>query len=254
MSISNLSREDILSLDSYIKAISKGNSHISAEYEKELIHQYRNGSETEKRKSLDTLVSYNVTIFADIAISVINSMKGGDRIDPLDLMQLGVITFMKKLKTWDETKGSKMITYYYREVRTQMQRFIMAHAFPVRQGSVFLQHLAYTLSKISGNFLQKYKREPTIRELSKRAKVSSKTIRYCYRVTSVTSLSLEDAPPLYKMNDYDEDFHPMLQLIEGINRRLDLKNTDSLFHLHACLEEGALVPESTLLALKRKIK
>jgi len=168
-------------------------------------------------------------------------------------MQLAVMTFMKKLDTWDETKGSKMITYYYREVRTQMQRFIMSNAFPVRQGSVFLQHLAYTLSRISGKFLQKYKREPTILELAKRAKVAAKTIKYCYRVTSVTSLSLEDAPPLYKTSDYADDFHPILKMVEKINDRLKLDDKESLFQLHACLEEGIHIPESTLLALKREI-
>ena len=147
-------------------------------------------------------------------------MRGGDRVDPLDLMQLATVTFIKKLKTWDETKGSKMITYYYREIRTQMQRFIMANAYSVRQGSVFLQHLAYTLSKIRNKFAQEHEREPTVRELASRSTVSQKTIIYCLKVTTLTTTSFDELPQMYKSADYEDDYHPVLKIIENIHNKL----------------------------------
>ena len=222
MNISNLSREDIISLDSYIKAISKGNSHISAEYEKELIHQYRNGSETEKRKSLDTLVSYNVTIFADIAISVLNTIRGGDRVDPLDLMQVAVITYMKKLETWDSTKKSKMITYYYREARTQMQRFVMSNAFQIKQGSVFLQHLAYTLSKLRIRWLSEHEHEPSVSDMAKETGVSETTIKSCLKATNLNIMSMSDAPVLAKMQYPYLSSSPILDMLEKTMDKINL--------------------------------
>ena len=90
----NISRENLSILDKYVKQVSRGRSHIPKEIEKGLIQQYRNGNPTEKAKALDMLVSYNITIFADIAISVLNTIRGGDRVDPLDLMQLAVERFL----------------------------------------------------------------------------------------------------------------------------------------------------------------
>lgn len=196
------------------------------------------------------MVSYNIAIFAEIAISVLNGMRGGDRIDPLDLMQLATITFIKKLKTWDETKDSKMITYYYREVRTQMQRFIMANAFSVRQGSVFLQHLAYTLSKIRNTFIQQHEREPSVRELASRSTVSQKTINYCLKVTSLTTTSLDELPPMYKTSDYGDDYHPVLGMVEAINNKLKNPTEKTLFALFGVLEEGESLPDELITELK----
>ena len=112
-------------------------------------------------------------------------------------------TFMKKLDTWDETKGSKMITYYYREVRTQMQRFIMSNAFPVRQGSVFLQHLAYTISKLRNRWLAEYETEPSIDIISRETGVSLNTIKSCLKATNLQIMSMSDAPVLTKLSQPD---------------------------------------------------
>ena len=40
----NISRENLTILDKYVKSVSKGNSHITKEYELELIVLYRNGN------------------------------------------------------------------------------------------------------------------------------------------------------------------------------------------------------------------
>tara|TARA_B100000131_G_scaffold15115_1_gene15474 strand:+ start:4589 stop:5320 length:732 start_codon:yes stop_codon:yes gene_type:complete len=241
-----------MALDEYIKLVSKGNSHISPEYEKELIHLYREGTKREKAEALDILVSYNITIFADICISVINGMRGGDKIDPLDLMQLAVVTFMKKLDTWDESKGSKMITYYYREVRTQMQRFIMGNAYSIRQGSVFLQHLAYTISRIRNKWLSEKEIEPTPRELAKETGVSQNTIVYCLKVTTIQTKAIDECPTLYKDNmDIDNDQYPVLKIVEAIHNRLGLSDEASLFALYASLEDKDPLPEAILELFKK---
>ena len=180
-------------------------------------------------------------------------MRGGDNIDPLDLMQLAVLTFMKKLDTWNEEKGSKMITYYYREVRTQMQRYIMGNAYSVRQGSVFLQHLNYTLTKIRNRWLAEKEVEPSPRQLAKETGVSLSTINYCLKVTSITTNSIEDSPTLYVSKNAEEtEEHPVLEIIEEINHRLGFEDKKELYALHATLEEKIELPPYILDAFKER--
>ncbi|MBC8436733.1 hypothetical protein H8D85_00250 [bacterium] len=244
---SNISKTNIIALDRYIKEVSQGRSHLSAEYERELISEYRSGTSREKKLALDTLVSYNITIFANIAINVLNSMKGGDKIEPIDLMQIAVITFIKKLDTWDETKGSKMITYYYRDVRTKMQRYIMSNAFDIRQGSVYLQHLAYTISRTKAKWLATKQIEPTIRQLSNIIDVSEKTIRYCLRVTSIATFSLEECPTLSKYNAHSEDEQlPLIVLVEKLANKLDIDRGGVFMDLLISLEDKSQLPNDIL--------
>jgi len=253
MRVSNLSREGIERLDRYVKQVSKGNSHISAEYEKKLIRKYRASSGVTKEQILTELISYNITILAEIAIQVLNSMKGGDRIDPLDLMQLGIITFMKKLGTWDETKKAKMITYYYRDVKTQMQRFIMNNAFQVRQGSVFLQHLAYSISKVTQRWLVDYEREPTITEFSVELGIAESTIKYCMQITSIQTLKIEDNWVMYKSTLDDTHYSlPPLYTIASllINKVIDGKSETVLYELMDFLEKKQALSSNTLQALR----
>ena len=180
-------------------------------------------------------------------------MRGGDNIDPLDLMQLAIVTFMKKLDTWEENKGSKMITYYYREVRTQMQRFIMGNAYSVRQGSVFLQHLNYTLTKIRNRWLAQKEVEPTPKQLAKETGVSLNTITYCLKVTSIKTTSLDEVPVLYKLNSDTEEEHPVLEMIEDINKRLGFgDDKEALYALHATLEDKTELPPPILEAFKER--
>lgn len=241
----NISRENLATLDAYVKSVSKGRSHIEKEYEVELIGQYRNGTASEKKKALDILVSYNITIFADICISVLNTIRGGDRIDPLDLMQIAVISYMKKLDTWDETKKSKMITYYYREVRTQMQRFVMAHAFPLKQGSVFLQHLAYTLSKIRARWLADKKREPSIRTLSKETGVSESTIKSCIRATGVQVVSVSETPTIVRSEFYPDSYNPIIDVVNYIINRAQL-TTEEADQVYYYLESREVLNEELI--------
>jgi len=233
-----------MALDKYIKEVSQGRSHISAEYERELISIYRTSTASKKQKALDILISYNVTIFANIAINVLNTMRGGDRIEPIDLMQIAVIAFIKKLETWDEAKGSKMITYYYRDIRTKMQRYIMSNAFDVRQGSVYLQHLAYTISKVKAEWLSSKQIEPSIRQLSNALNVSEKTISYCLKVTNIATFSIEECPTLSKHSVHSDDEQlPLIVLIETLAKKINLDREGIFMDLLIALEDKASLPE-----------
>jgi len=216
----NISRENAERLDLYVKNTSKGLSHIPADLERDLIEVYRtNPNAREKEKALSLLVSYNITIFADITISVLNNMRGGDRIDPLDLMQVGVSTFMKKLNTWDSSKKTKMITYYYRDMKTQMQRFVMANAFSIKQGSVFLQHLAYNISKFKNTYILTHKSEPSIQVIAEELGVSKNTIQLCIKSTSLTIIPAEEQYDLYTTSAYPEKYSPIEKILkQTLNR------------------------------------
>ena len=220
---SNISRQDAERLDAYVKSTSKGLSHIPADLEKELIDIYKNHkSEREREKALSLLVSYNITIFADIAISVLNTMRGGDKIDPLDLMQVGVSSFMKKLNTWDPSKKTKMITYYYRDMKTQMQRFVMANAYSIKQGSVFLQHLAYNISKFKNSYLLSHKSDPSIHTISNELGVSESTIKLCIKTTSLRIVSAEENFDLYTTAAYPEKYSPIERILRATLSRHNL--------------------------------
>jgi len=254
MRTNNISRGDIERLDKYVKQVSKGNSHIPADYEKKLIKEYRAASGAKKNAILTELISYNITILAEIALTVINSMKGGDRIDPLDLMQIGVVTFMKKLKTWDETKKAKMITYYYRDVKTQMQRFVMNNAFQVRQGSVFLQHLAYSISKVSQRYLVDYEKEPSTAELAEELGIAESTIKYCMRITSVQTLAIEENWVMFRTTQIDQEYSlPPIYLvtIDLINRILGNYSEELLFQFMDYFEKKQTLPIDTLTNLRQ---
>ena len=223
----NISRQDAERLDRYVKETSKGLSHIDRELEKDLISVYiNNPKEREKEKALSLLVSYNITIFADIAINVLNNIRGGDRIDPLDLMQVAVSTFIKKIHTFDTTKKTKMITYYYRDVKTQMQRYVMANAFSVKQGSVFLQHLAFTISQYKASYIQEYNTEPSVHTMSKELKVSENTINLCIKTTNVHIMSSDESFDLYVSKAYPDNYSPVEQIIKTTLQRYHLNQAD----------------------------
>lgn len=186
-------------------------------------------------------------------MSVLNSMKGGYNIDPLDLMQLGTIVYMDKLKTWDELKKAKMITYYYRDMKTKMQRFVMSHAFQIRQGSVFIQHLSYNISKISHRYLQSTSELPTDQELAEELDIKVETIKYCKRITAMTTTSLEEMSTLYKTasTDLEEEqrFDPVTFMIYELNKKI--KGSDKTFiQLLACLDDKKNLSNELLKKLK----
>jgi|APSaa5957512622_1039677.scaffolds.fasta_scaffold26644_2 DNA-directed RNA polymerase sigma subunit (sigma70/sigma32) len=256
MPINNISRENIVRLDTYIKTVSRGLSHIEAEYEKELIQKYRNSHGKPKERLLAELVSYNIRILAEIAITVLNSIRGGNKIDPLDLMQVGVVTIMKKLNTWTSTKKAKFITYYYRDVKTQMQRFVMNNAFDVRQGSVFLQHLAYSISRLNQRALTETGKEHSIEKLSEELGFTEETIRYCMRITSVQTLPIEENWVMYKIDDELDSYYedsPLQTIIKRLAHRIDPEKS-SIIHkeLYAFLEKQGAIPLETLTKLRNE--
>ena len=228
MSITNnISRQDAERLDRYVKETSRGLSHIDPKLESELINIYKTHKvQSQRERALSTIISYNITILADIAITVLNGMRGGDRIDPLDLMQVGVATVMKKINTWDPSRKTKMITYYYRDVKTQMQRYIMSNAFSVKQGSVFLQNLAYNISQFKAKYLNEHKTEPSTYIISQELSVSENTVKLCLKTTSIRILQTEEAFDLYTGSSYPDNYSPVDQIIRLIMDRHQLDNDD----------------------------
>ena len=256
MQVTNTSREDIENLDRYIKEVSRGRSHIEAGYEKKLILEYQESKGRRKAQILDELVSYNITILAELALIVINSMRGGQRIDPLDLMQVGILTFIKKLDTWDPSKKAKMITYYYRDVKTQMQRFIMNNAFQVRQGSIFLQHLAYSISKITQRWLAIYEKKPTEEELAKELDISESTIKYCLQTTSIQTLTIEENWVMFKTSHTNSEagLPPIYALLSKLLYRVTKNNSEILlFEILDYLEKKQSLSIDTLNSLRAGI-
>ncbi len=181
-------------------------------------------------------------------------MKGGYNIDPLDLMQIGTVVYMHKLKTWDSSKGAKMITYYYRDMRTKMQRFIMYNAFQIRQGSVFIQNLAYNVSKVVRRYLQETGSNPTYAQISKELSVTVETLKYCERVTTLSIVSWDDVGNLYKASTIDDSYatvgmSPITSIVAALNKRI--KGDDASFiELLTCLDEKKRLSDELLFKLK----
>ena len=150
-------------------------------------------------------------------------------------------TVIKKIGTWDPTRKTKMITYYYRDVKTQMQRYIMSNAFSVKQGSVFLQYLAYNISQFKSTYISEHKTEPSTYIISKELSVSENTVKLCLKTTNIKVLQAEEAFDLYTGSSYPDNYSPVDQIINMVIDRHGLDKSDYNKFMD-CLEGSGTLP------------
>jgi len=180
-----------MDLDAWIKEVSGGKSRISRDEEKRLIHLYKNGTLEEREYAKAELLAYNVLPIVNIALEVYHTFPNAYRMDIHDLIHRGVEVFLSKLDKFDPEKA-RLITFYSRDVKTQMQRMVMKYATAVAQGSVFLQHIASKKSKVYQNLQQKLNREPTDEEVAEALGIDLSTLKIVDRYTLIKFQNLPE--------------------------------------------------------------
>jgi len=136
-------------VNTWVQEVSGGKSHIPLDLEKSLILEYQSidTSPPIKERALKELIAYNASSLASIVLKVYHSTRGAKNIEVVDLLQEAVTIFIYKLEKFDLSHNVRLITYYTRDVKTTIQRYIASHAFSVRQGSVYLQGIAAQISE-----------------------------------------------------------------------------------------------------------
>jgi len=192
-----------MDVDTWVQQVSGGRSRISREEERRLINLYKNGTPEEREYAKAELLAYNVLPIVNIALEVYHSFPNAYRMDVHDLIHRGVEVFLDKLDKFDPEKA-RLITFYSRDIKTQMQRMVMRYATAIPQGSVFLQHIAGKRSRIYGQLMQELEREPTDDEVAEVLGIKTSTLQMADRYTSIKfhslpGLEFEDASGSYSL-------------------------------------------------------
>jgi len=103
--------------------------------------------------------------------------------DILDIVQQAVLVFIRKLSTFDPDKA-RLITYYTRDIRTNIQRFIADQAYTIRQGSVYLQSIAAQLSVAQRGLEKHLEGTPSDEEVARKANINPRTAQMTKEFTS----------------------------------------------------------------------
>ncbi|NPA67909.1 MAG: RNA polymerase sigma factor RpoD/SigA [Chlorobi bacterium] len=182
-----VTNRESVSLDKYLHEISKYEM-VTAEEEAVLAAKIKKGD----INALDKLIKANLRFVVSVAKQYQNQ-----GLSLIDLINEGNIGLIKAAKRFDETKGFKFISYAVWWIRQSILQALAEHARIVR---LPLNKIT-TASKVNKTFfelLQKYRREPTVKEIADELKIAPKDVQ---RVIAGTDRNISmDAP----IND-DED-------------------------------------------------
>jgi len=235
-----------MDLNKWIKEVSQGKSRISREEEIYLVTKYTLGSQKERQDAETRLVQYNVLPIASIALEVHHRFPNGNKVDPLDLVQVGIDTFLKKIPRFDPVRKVRLITFYTRDVKTHMQRFVMRYAKSIADGSVYLQGLASKRSNAIKALEQELNRKPTCDEIAEHMKVSSRTLESVDRYTDIRIEPILD-------NDYSlqkvhyPDQTPLMKMLSIMKVKLEFLTEQEFDDLVYYLSTGK-PPDKTVIA------
>ncbi len=173
------SRED-RSLDKYLEEINHYNL-LTADEEKELAREIRNGSE----EALEKLVNANLRFVVSVAKNYQNQgMSLGD------LMNEGNIGLIKAAKRFDETKGFKFISYAVWWIRQSILQALADQSRIVRlplNRVGALHKIGKSARKLEQDFLRKPSASEIADDLEMKSADVSKTLKISSRHLSINS-------------------------------------------------------------------
>lgn len=239
-------------VDKWVKEVSKGRSHIPRQLESKYVHEYQTTtSEARRTFVLGELIAYNAASFAAIALNVYHSTRGAKRIEPVDLLQEAIKVFIRKLDGFDPNKGARLITYYTRDVKTTLQRYVASNAMDIRQGSVYLRSIAAQISSVVREADSINEGYDTIskEEIAKKLGISMKTIALVEQFTSVTVVGVDD-----RMTDSssgvqhsEKTYHSLFHLL---HKKLAMLTSEQFSTVQHCLLSGDDIPTEILNLIK----
>lgn len=176
-----VTNRESLSLDKYLHEISRYNL-VTAEEEAILAQSIRKGD----IDALDKLITANLRFVVSVAKQYQNQ-----GLSLIDLINEGNIGLIKAARRFDETKGFKFISYAVWWIRQSILQALAEHSRIVR---LPLNKIT-TANKVNRTFfelLQKYQREPSVKEISDELKIAPKDV---LRVISNSDRNISmDAP------------------------------------------------------------
>ncbi len=176
-----VTNRESLSLDKYLHEISRYDL-VTAEEETVLAQAIRKGD----INALDKMIKANLRFVVSVAKQYQNQ-----GLSLIDLINEGNIGLIKAAKRFDETKGFKFISYAVWWIRQSILQALAEHSRIVR---LPLNKIT-TANKVNRTFfelLQKYHREPSVKEIADELKIAPKDVQ---RVIANTDRNVSmDAP------------------------------------------------------------
>ena len=176
-----VTNRESLSLDKYLHEISRYEM-VTAEEEAVLAQKIRKGD----INALDKMIKANLRFVVSVAKQYQNQ-----GLSLIDLINDGNIGLIKAAKRFDETKGFKFISYAVWWIRQSILQALAEHSRTVR---LPLNKIT-TANRVNRTFfelLQKFQREPSVKEIADELKIAPKDVQ---RVIANTDRNISmDAP------------------------------------------------------------
>ena len=176
-----VTNRESLSLDKYLHEISRYDM-VTAEEEAVLAQKIRKGD----INALDKMIKANLRFVVSVAKQYQNQ-----GLSLIDLINEGNIGLIKAAKRFDETKGFKFISYAVWWIRQSILQALAEHSRIVR---LPLNKIT-TANRVNRTFfelLQKFQREPSVKEIADELKIAPKDVQ---RVIANTDRNISmDAP------------------------------------------------------------
>ncbi len=176
-----VTNRESLSLDKYLHEISRYEM-VTAEEETVLAQKIRKND----INALDKLIKANLRFVVSVAKQYQNQ-----GLSLIDLINEGNIGLIKAAKRFDETKGFKFISYAVWWIRQSILQALAEHSRIVRLPLNKIT-TANKVNRVFFELLQKFQREPSVKEIADELKIAPKDVQ---RVIANTDRNLSmDAP------------------------------------------------------------
>jgi len=211
---------------------------VSAKDLKDAVHALEQG-ERKAKYAKSQLIEANLRLVVSIAKKYTN--RG---LQFLDLIQEGNIGLMKAVDRFNYEKGHKFSTYAIWWIRQAITRAIAVQSRTVRLPVHVIEKMS-KVNRVYNQILQETGKEPSLKELSRKIKISEKTLKELGDVNSLEPTSIDS-----RINSTDErSLGDMLQddQVEDPEQVLDQKDREA--ELNALL--SSLKPRDQAILKKR---
>jgi DNA-directed RNA polymerase specialized sigma subunit len=128
--------------------LSNGKQRMEAVHELECITTYQTGTDVEKKKALTELTQYHMVYLAKLVRGIYPNDNKYHGLSHLDLLQVAVLRFIEKLDDYDIDSGYRLTTFYTREIKTTLFRYLQKYDQLIPQGTPLMQQVVFKVHKI----------------------------------------------------------------------------------------------------------
>jgi len=231
-------------LNRWVAEVSDGKHAISEEEEHRLFKEYMEGDNRSYAQA--ELLAYNTRPLLSIALDVYHHFPHGKECSLMDLLSLAVQRFLELLPSYQPDRA-RMITFYTREVKTRLQRFVIKHGTTVARGSVYSQGIASKLAKKANQMRHKEHADYGVSAVAKEAGVNEKSAMKALTASNLLVYHvphLEDALPPDPIPNPIDNIHGLLR------NRLNILSDEQYEETIRQLASGESPPEDVINKLR----